>query len=223
MKKYTPVRMMQNSRFRNYIRTLPDMQYQETIRILERLISENSVYTDQKNHAHLCNLLTCLALVMMHETSGMTRKESQAVVSRAMYDFIQPQIRSMQRLSRHHWFVPMLKWMMPLKFRLTLGYGWRVTYPACGRHEFKMITHECIYAKIFSDYGMPEMAAVFCKVDDILYQNLPCMDFIYTQQIGTGGAVCDYTFRTVKTSRKSKISRTAGRSGKSGKFRRNQA
>ena len=28
-----------------------------------------------------------------------------------------------------------------------------------------------------------------------LYSNLPRAEFLYTQQIGTGGTMCDYTFR----------------------------
>ena len=39
------------------------------------------------------------------------------------------------------------------------------------------------------------MTAVFCKVDDILYSELPRAEFSYTEQIGTGGKVCDYSFR----------------------------
>lgn len=58
-----------------------------------------------------------------------------------------------------------------------------------------MITHKCIYHEIFSRYGMPEMTAKFCKVDDIMYSELPRAEFLYTQQIGNGGAMCDYTFR----------------------------
>ncbi len=53
----------------------------------------------------------------------------------------------------------------------------------------------CIYHQIFSKYGMPEMTAVFCKVDDILYSELPKAEFLYTEQIGRGGSMCDYTFK----------------------------
>lgn len=42
---------------------------------------------------------------------------------------------------------------------------------------------------------MPEMTAVFCKVDDILYSELPRAQFLYTEQIGTSGSMCDYTFK----------------------------
>ena len=47
-----------------------------------------------------------------------------------------------------------------------------------------MVIHKCIYQQIFSKYGMPEMAAIFCKVDDIMYSDLPRAEFIYSEQIG---------------------------------------
>lgn len=141
------------------------------------------------------NLLTALALVLILEDEGMNRKDSQQIVSEAMYDYIQPQIISMQKLAKHKWFIPMLKLTMPIKFKHTLGYGWNVEFPKTCKNEFAMITHDCIYARIFSKYGMPEMTKNFCSVDDILYGNLPQTDFEYTQQIGTGGTMCDYIYR----------------------------
>ena len=112
-----------------------------------------------------------------------------------MYKFIEPQIKSMKKLASNGWFVRFLKLTMPMKFRNTLGYGWDVEFPKCGRDEFSMITHKCIFHQIFEKYGMPEMTAIFCKVDDILYSDLPRADFLYSQQIGNGGTMCDYTFR----------------------------
>lgn len=37
--------------------------------------------------------------------------------------------------------------------------------------------------------------AVFCQVDDMMYSALPRAEFLYTQQIGRGGTMCDYSFR----------------------------
>ena len=37
--------------------------------------------------------------------------------------------------------------------------------------------------------------AVFCQVDDMMYRALPRAEFLYTQQIGRGGTMCDYSFR----------------------------
>ena len=112
-----------------------------------------------------------------------------------MYSFIQPMIASMQKLAGNSRFVGMLKLTMPIKFRHTLGYGRDVEFLKCGSGIFTMITHRCIYRDIFGKYGMPEMTAIFCQVYDILYSALPRAEFIYTQQIGRGGSMCDYTFK----------------------------
>lgn len=53
------------------------------------------------------------------------------------------------------------------------------------------------YHDIFSKYGMPEFTAVFCQVGDMMYSELPRAEFLYTQQIGRGGDMCDYTFRRI--------------------------
>lgn len=37
--------------------------------------------------------------------------------------------------------------------------------------------------------------AVFCQVDDMMYSALSRAEFLYTQQIGRGRTMCDYTFR----------------------------
>lgn len=37
--------------------------------------------------------------------------------------------------------------------------------------------------------------AVFCQVDDMMYSARSRAEFLYTQQIGRGGTMCDYSFR----------------------------
>ena len=195
MKKYKPQKMISQSRFRDYFKTWNSDEQDLLLRKMQQLLSENSDYADDKNYGHLCNLITSLAMVMVLEENGKARSEAEKAVADAMYKFIEPQIKSMEKLASHSWFVDFLKFSMPIKFRNTLGYGWSVDFPEAPKGVFSMVTHKCIYAQIFEKYGMPEMTAVFCKVDDILYSNLPCAEFLYTQQIGNGGAVCDYTFK----------------------------
>ena len=194
-KKYRPQKMIAQSRFRDYYNKLDEQEQLRFKTILAQLIKENSEYADSKNYGHLCNLITSLAIIIMLEENGKTRKEAENIVATAMYKFIEPQIDAMQRLASNSWFVGFLKISMPIKFKNTLGYGWNVEFPECPKDTFSMITHSCIYHQIFSKYGMPEMTVVFCKVDDILYSELPRAQFLYTEQIGRGGSMCDYTFR----------------------------
>ena len=194
-KKYIPRKMIPRSRFRDLYKEWDEEDRALLIDKMNVLLFENSQYTDSKNYGFLCNLLTSLAIVQVLESKGMPRKEAEQYTADAMYKFIEPQIKSMKKLASNGWFVRFLKLTMPMKFRNTLGYGWDVEFPKCGRDEFSMITHKCIFHQIFEKYGMPEMTAIFCKVDDILYSNLPRADFLYSQQIGNGGTMCDYTFR----------------------------
>ncbi|MBQ8195332.1 MAG: L-2-amino-thiazoline-4-carboxylic acid hydrolase [Oscillospiraceae bacterium] len=194
-KKYDPEKMIAKSRFKDFYNELKKEEQLRLTALMTRLIKENSEYADSKNYGHLCNLITSLAIVLMLEENGRSRKEAEDIVAAAMYKFIEPQIDVMQKLASNSWFVGFLKISMPIKFRNTLGYGWNVEFPECPKDTFSMITHSCIYHQIFSKYGMPEMTAVFCKVDDILYSNLPRAEFLYTEQIGRGGRMCDYTFK----------------------------
>ena len=194
-KKYIPRKMIPRSRFRDLYKEWDEEDRALLIDKMNVLLFENSQYTDSKNYGFLCNLLTSLAIVQVLESKGMPRKEAEQYTADAMHKFIEPQIKSMKKLASNGWFVRFLKLTMPMKFRNTLGYGWDVEFPKCGRDEFSMITHKCIFHQIFEKYGMPEMTAIFCKVDDILYSDLPRADFLYSQQIGNGGTMCDYTFR----------------------------
>ena len=197
-KKYIPRKMIPRSRFRDLYKEWDEEDRALLIDKMNVLLFENSQYTDSKNYGFLCNLLTSLAIVQVLESKGMPRKEAEQYTADAMYKFIEPQIKSMKKLASNGWFVRFLKLTMPMKFRNTLGYGWDVEFPKCGRDEFSMITHKCIFHQIFEKYGMPEMTAIFCKVDDILYSDLPRADFLYSQQIGNGGTMCDYKFRRKK-------------------------
>lgn len=143
----------------------------------------------------MCNLITALAMEQVLEESGKTRREAQETVANVMYDFLKPMVPKMQKLASLGCFVRILKITMPIKFGNTVGHGWEVEFPKCPGDTYSLITHRCIYHDIFSKYGMPEFTAVFCQVDDMMYSELPRAEFIYTQQIGRGGDMCDYSFR----------------------------
>lgn len=195
MKKYIPEKMIKQSRFSDFYSEWSERDKLRLHEKMSELIAENSNYTDDKNYGHLCNLITALAMVIVLEESGKSRSEAEKNVADAMYTFLESTKASMERLASHSWFVKLLKLTMPIKFAHTLGFGWDVEFPKCPSDRFTMITHKCIYQQLFTKYGMPEITAVFCEVDDLMYSSLPRAEFIYTEQIGRGGSMCDYTFK----------------------------
>ena len=193
MKKYDPEKMIAKSRFRDYYAGWEPNDKLRLISRMSQLLEENSEYADPSNYEHMCNLITALAMEQTLEENGKPRKEAQETVANAMYDFLKPMVPKMQKLASHGWFVRALKIIMPIKFGK--GRGWDVEFPKCPGDTYSMITHRCIYYDIFNRYGMPEFTAIFCQVDDMMYSALPRAEFIYTQQIGRGGDMCDYSFR----------------------------
>lgn len=115
-KAYAPIKMISQSRFRDYYKTWTSGDQTRLVNTMNRLIRENSSYADPNNYGHLCNLITSLAMVLVLEGNGKTRQEAQDAVANAMYEFIQPMIPSMQKLASHGWFVGFLKFSMPIKF-----------------------------------------------------------------------------------------------------------
>lgn len=161
---------------------------------IRQYIDENPQYCDSKNYGHLCNLFSALAFETFFEQK-CSRAEAIEKVKNTMYEYLEPTVLKMQRLSENPLFIPFLKLTMPLKFKCTCGFGWRIEYPKADKNEFAMTTRECMFCKIFSEYGIFEFAQIFCKVDDLLYSDLPGADFLYTEQLGTGGSMCNYRFR----------------------------
>ena len=194
MKEYDPEKMISDSRFSVLFADSDKAMQEKVLSRIDRLVSDNRPYADDKNYCFLCNLFTSLAFVFSYEERGRTREESIAIVRNAMYDFVKPQINTMKKLSRLPVFVPFLKVYMPIKIRKTAGYGWNIELPQAPNNTFSMITHDCIFDQLFRKYGIPELTAVFCHIDDIIYDALPGADFVYTQQIGNGGSCCDYSF-----------------------------
>lgn len=68
-----------------------------------------------------------------------TWDEAEKQVADAMYEYMKPQILSMKKLASHGWLVSFLKITIPLKFKVTLGYGWDVAFPKCPTDTYVII------------------------------------------------------------------------------------
>lgn len=69
--------MVAQSRFRDFYEKWKNEEKIELLNEMARLIEENSAYADRNNYAHMCNLITSLAMVIVLEKSGKTREEAE--------------------------------------------------------------------------------------------------------------------------------------------------
>lgn len=116
---------------------------------MERLVEENRNWYDRGNYGHLCNILPALAIDEALQTVGKTAEESLKLLSKYMWGALKPE--KMQRLAEKSYFVPLMKIVVPLGFKMKSGKGWQYVWhkDTDGSDEFHF---ECtsVYTSTFS-------------------------------------------------------------------------
>ena len=74
--------------------------------------------------------------------------------------------------------------------------GWNTTFvedtPDCLGFE---VREQCIYQQILTDCGAPELTAVFCQMDDLVYSQLaPEIVFTHEKTLGRGDECCSFRY-----------------------------
>ena len=80
-----------------------------------------------------------------------------------------------------------MRWVFP-------SAGWSTEWLEDGEQAVAYNIHACFYNRMLSAYGAPELAASFCRLDDLLYGSLPGIAWQRTQTIGRGDRCCDFRF-----------------------------
>ena len=193
MKSYEPEKLTAVSRYRNYFQKLPAEIREEVHTRIGELIEEEKAYCDKGNYKHMAQILTSLALYEVLQKRGKTEEEAYRTVSQEMWDFLDPS--GMQKLAERPFFLPLMKKIVPLGFRMGSGTGWQYTWHRDDpKDEFHFECYKCIYAEIFGRRNLMKLGAMCCHADIINYGSLPYTDFIRTETLCQGGERCDFRF-----------------------------
>ncbi|MGC9396602.1 MAG: L-2-amino-thiazoline-4-carboxylic acid hydrolase [Anaerolineae bacterium] len=85
------------------------------------------------------------------------------------------------------------RWVLRLAFPAP---GWNTTFVEDTADCLAFEVHDqCIYQKILTDFGAPELTAVFCQMDDLVYSQLaPEISFTHDKTLGRGDDYCSFRF-----------------------------
>lgn len=193
MKEYLPKKLVAISRYQNYFPTLSADIQNDVYERISVLIEEEKQYCDKGNYKHMAQILTSIALYEVLQNHGMSEEEAYKAVSEEMWKFLDPS--GMQKLARKSFFLPLMKKIVPFGFKKGSGVGWRYTWHKDDpKNEFHFECNECIYEKILRPRDMMKLGAMCCHADVINYGNLPYTDFIRTETLCQGGALCNFRF-----------------------------
>ena len=192
-KRYDPIKMVKNSRYQNFFPTLSEDIKQDVYRRINELLAEEEGYCDKGNYAHMCQILTSIALYETLQKHESSEEEAYRIVSEEMWKFLDPS--KMQKLAKYDLFLPLMKKIVPFGFAKGSGVGWRYSWHKDDpRDEFRFECNECIYEKILGKRGLLKLGTMCCHADIINYGDLPYTDFIRTKTLCQGGDLCDFRF-----------------------------
>ena len=145
MKKYNSLKMIRAGRYKVCFNGLEPEIQADVLRRMEKLIAENAEWCDRGNYGHLCNILPTLAIDQTLETRGQSPSERLAFLSKYMWAALDP--RPIQRLAQMPFFMPLMKRVVPIGFKMKSGKGWRYVwhFDTDGLREFHFECTECLY------------------------------------------------------------------------------
>lgn len=77
--------------------------------------------------------------------------------------------------------------------------GWEIEWKEDNEQCIAFDIHRCFYLNVLTNYGAPELTALYCKGDDVMFDLLPSpVAWERTMTLGRGDALCDFRWtRTV--------------------------
>lgn len=144
-------------------------------------------------------ILPVAALYLSLLDEGMEGPAAVAEVQRELAVWFAPQVRIVQAGGKTPLAYPMLRWSMPSVVRVDDGGKIQpAEWLELSSEQIAFNVRECFCVNMLAKLGMPELAPVFCALDDQLLQDYsPQVAWERTQTLARGGDVCDFRFRRV--------------------------
>jgi hypothetical protein len=71
--------------------------------------------------------------------------------------------------------------------------GWEKEIVTDSNQAFAFDMHSCFYLDVLTAYGAPELTPIYCRMDELLYKELPPMiTWERAKTLGRGDDCCDF-------------------------------
>jgi hypothetical protein len=78
--------------------------------------------------------------------------------------------------------------------------GWDIERVENSKTSFAFNVHRCFYLNVFTAYSAPELTALYCRLDDLLYAAWsPSIRWERTKTLGRGDDCCDFRYSRGET------------------------
>lgn len=165
-----------------------------------QLFCNHPMVTNEALREHLVkNILPGLALYQVLLEEGIETPDALSFVNSAFRESLQASWMPVRAVAKTPAYFPLLRKLTPgVLGRSFPEDGFKIGWIENSPVSVAFNIHECYYLKILTDYGVPELTQVFCKMDDELYDGTsPYVRWERTCTLGRGDEVCDFRWTRV--------------------------
>jgi hypothetical protein len=141
------------------------------------------------------SILPAIAVYRILLSAGWQKENAFQLIRQSVLDASKPMARVFHAAGRLPFFFSLFRIMCPASIKSGFGEaGWRMEWKRNDRNAIEWDCHSCFYADVLNRYRMPELVSIFCESDDVVYGNIPGVQWGRTKTIGGGSNICDFRF-----------------------------
>jgi hypothetical protein len=165
------------------------------------LYAERKRYDNRALRQHLeGNILPGIALYQTLLDDPDTQQRSMDLVRVAFGEWAIANRRPMERLGRLPIFYGLMRAVIKVVMRLNFpAEGWETEWVETSGDEISFNMTRCFYLDVLDSYGVPELTAQYCRMDDLVYEDVsPHVKWDRKHTLGRGEECCDFRFERAR-------------------------
>jgi hypothetical protein len=131
-----------------------------------------------------------------------TQQRSMDLVEAAFGEWAASRRKALEPLARRAIFYWLMRFTTKsVTSRSYPDEGWEIEWLEVNGDVIAYNINRCFYLEVLLGYGVPELTAQYCRVDDLIYDGLsPHAKWVRKKTLGRGDDCCDFRFERVRGS-----------------------
>ncbi|MFI3257550.1 MAG: L-2-amino-thiazoline-4-carboxylic acid hydrolase [Spirochaetales bacterium] len=174
----------------------PDAQLKtQIVSGYKKMIEENNVVDKTVFYQNAYYIYSTVAIYTAFQAYGYRKEKTQQDIEKLILATGKNTSRFLSKIGKCTFFFPLFKKMCFFSTKTSYKKPYfDMRWSDYGKDKIAWECHKCHYQDQFAKYNCSELTEIFCKLDDVMYGNIPTALWDRTQTIGGGDAVCDFCF-----------------------------
>ncbi|MBI9044284.1 MAG: L-2-amino-thiazoline-4-carboxylic acid hydrolase [Anaerolineaceae bacterium] len=167
-----------------------------------KLFEERPLFAHKALHSHLETfILPGIAMYQILEKELGNKDKALDWVDQIWEAVANLQKQRMQKMGQLPFIFELFKKLTPVVMKNSFPpEGWKSSFIDEGENTLAFDMHSCFYLDILKAYEVPELTPVYCRMDEVIYDDFsPYVSFYRTHTLAIGGDCCNFRFK--KTSK----------------------